>query len=61
MKGGVRKGAGRKRGPETVLMNFLIERAIADKLRAEVGPGEMTAFVQCAIKRALSDRSRTVP
>jgi hypothetical protein len=55
MRGGARKGAGRKLGAATVPMNFLIDRAIVNRLRAEVGPGKMSAFVQRAIERTLDE------
>jgi hypothetical protein len=55
MKGGPRKGAGRKRGSTKVLANFKLERSTLARLRAAVPRGRMTAFVEEALLRALVD------
>jgi hypothetical protein len=55
MKGGRRIGAGRKRGTTKVLANFKLERSTVERLRAAVPRGRMTAFVEEALLRALTD------
>jgi hypothetical protein len=55
MKGGVRKGAGRKRGSTKILVNFKLEKSTLERLRASVPRGAMTKFVELAITRALDD------
>ena len=55
MKGGARKGAGRKPGSTKQTMTFKIEGAILERLRASVPRGAMTKFVELALQRALDD------
>jgi hypothetical protein len=56
MKGGSRKGAGRKPvGSTKILVNFKLEKSTVERLRASVPRGAMTKFVELAITRALDD------
>jgi hypothetical protein len=53
MKGGARKGAGRKPGSTKSTMTFKIERSTIALLRERVPRGQMTAFVEQALLHAL--------
>jgi hypothetical protein len=53
MKGGARRGAGRKRGTTKRLVNFKPEESTLTRLRASVPRGAMTRFVEQALQRAL--------
>jgi hypothetical protein len=46
MKGGARRGAGRKRGTTKRLVNFKPEESTLTRLRASVPRGAMTRFVE---------------
>ena len=65
MKGGARKGAGRKAGSTKATMTFKLERSTLALLRDRVPRGKMTRFVEQALLRALDQlpaaepRSRT--
>jgi hypothetical protein len=55
MKGGARIGADRKHGSTKVLANFKLEKSTVERLRASVPRGQMTAFVELALQRALDN------
>jgi hypothetical protein len=55
MKGGARKGSGRKAGPPTATMTFKIAQTTLARLRSSVPRGRMTRFVEHALQRALDD------
>ena len=55
MRGGARKGFGRKPGSTKQTMTFKLEGAILERLRASVPRGAMTKFVELALQRALDD------
>ena len=55
MRGGARKGSGRKPGSTKQTMTFKLEGAILERLRASVPRGAMTKFVELALQRALDD------
>ena len=55
VKGGARKGAGRKAGPPTATMTFKLTKTTLERLRASVPRGAMTKFVELALQRALDD------
>jgi hypothetical protein len=58
MRGGARKGAGRKPGSSKVGVGFKLERSTLALLRERVPKGQMTAFVERALLRALKARKR---
>jgi hypothetical protein len=59
MKGGARKGAGRKAGSTKATMTFKLERSTIALLRERVLRGRMTAFVERALLRALVAKHKT--
>jgi len=58
MRGGPRKGAGRKPGsnklPTKTLINFKLANEVLAKLKSQVPRGRRTRFVEAAITAALS-------
>jgi hypothetical protein len=55
MRGGARKGAGRKRGSTKTTMTFSMEQSLLEPLREQVPRGQMTKFVESALERALDE------
>jgi hypothetical protein len=53
MRGGARQGAGRKPGSTKAMMTFKLERSTLALLRERVPRGQMAAFVERTLLRAL--------
>jgi hypothetical protein len=61
MKGGARKGAGRKPGSTKATMTFKLERSTLERLRDRVPRGQMTRFVEESLLRALDQLPAAEP
>jgi hypothetical protein len=57
MRGGARKGAGRRPGSTKTLVNFKLERSTVALLR-ELPSRQMTAFVEDAVLQAFKRRPK---